>query len=188
MLAGLAYYRMGVNVQPQKTRFRAYVCTTDRRRTGKKEWVRRRSNNKHIPISRRIRGKLALLHSTRTGKKARRLRSPQEAPPSAAGSTHDQLTAKQPVSETVSDVGGGRPEMKPYQPISGFMARVYMFHVILQPHWTATKGQAFLGCYRLSLLPFFSQLTIFGTRAEKMLPHTQTPITTPARPHVDIVA
>lgn len=62
------------------------------------------------------------------GRKLPCLKSPLDAPPSAAGSTHDQLTAKQPVSETVSDVGGGRPEMKPYQPISGFMAHVYMFH------------------------------------------------------------
>lgn len=71
-----------------------------------------------------------LLHQSykRRERKKPCLKKPLDAPPSAAGSTHDQLTAKQPVSETVSDVGGGRPEMKPYQPISGFMAHVYMFH------------------------------------------------------------
>lgn len=71
-----------------------------------------------------------------------RPQKPLDAPPSAAGSTHDQLTAKQPVSETVSDVGGGRPEMKPYQPISGFMAYVYMFHAHPAAPLVCNRGQA----------------------------------------------
>lgn len=101
---------------------------------------------------------------------------PRSAPPSAAGSgwgsTHDQLTAKQPVSEAVSDVGGGRPEMKPYQPIPGFMSsNVYVSCSCCGPTGLPQKGQApklFFNFFARFVPAYDAML---GTRAEKGTPY-----------------
>lgn len=73
--------------------------------------------------------------------------------------------------------------MKPYQPISGFMAHVYMFHAHPAAPLDCNTRQA-SGLLTVFFLSLFDRwlLTILGIRAEKY-PH---PHITLARPHLDL--